>query len=159
MPMQWHYRVVIVNDVCWIVLSARVSGEHGLVDRLCHMIVSWISGLCNNPTFDLENVFVTPIEFLYPMFFSQDRGKNRLFIGPMLIHKYMNFQTCHYFASQIKSLSPDISPLKAFGTDGEKALYQGFSTVFPEATHLRCFNHFMTNIEEKLINLNFDQHF
>ena len=70
----------------------------------------------------------------------------------------MTFQTYHFFASQLVNMCPSLSPIKAFGTDGEKVLYQGFATVFPKATHLRCFNHFKSNVEAKLKELNFDSH-
>jgi hypothetical protein len=111
-----------------------------------------------DPTFDLGNFYVTPMCFLHPMFVSRDTGKNPLFIGPILIHKRMNFQAYHFFASQLVNLCPDINHLKCFGTDGEKALYQAFASVFPLAVHLRWFNHFKVNVEDKLKDLNFEEH-
>ena len=101
-----------------------------------------------DPTFELGNFYVTPICFLHPMFISRDTGRNPLFIGPILIHKRMTFQAYHFFASQLVNLCPDIAPLKCFGTDGEKALFQAFMSVFPQAIHLRCFNHFKANVAE-----------
>ena len=107
-------------------------------------------------TFDLGNFYVTPVAFLHPMFHSRLTKKSPLFVGPMLIHKRMTFSTYHYFAAQLVCLCPDLKPIRAFGTDGEKALYQAFSAAFPEAIHLRCFKHFTDNVEQKLRAMNFD---
>lgn len=87
------------------------------------------------------------------MFKNRDTNTSPLFIGPMLIHKRMDFSTYHYFASQLISLCPSLTHIRSFGTDGEKALYEAFSATFPEAVHVRCFNHFKANVEEKLKDL------
>ena len=34
-------------------------------------------------------------------------------------------------------------------------MYEAFSSVFPDAVHVRCFNHVRKNIERKLHDLNF----
>ena len=124
----------------------------------CIIVEQEVGGVLIDPTFDLGNFYVTPICFLHPMFINRDTGRNPLFIGPILIHKVMNFQAYHFFASQLVNLCPDFASLKCFGTDGEKALYQAFSSVFPQAIHLRCFNHFKANIKDKLKDLHFEQH-
>ena len=46
--------------------------------------------------------------------------------------------------------------MKAFGTDGEKALVNAFENAFPNAIHVRCFKHFRDNIEHKLKSLNLE---
>ena len=52
---------------------------------------------------------------------------------------------------------PDLANLHCFGTDGETALVNALSTVFPHAIHQRCFRLFRGNIEEKLRQLNLPQ--
>ena len=46
----------------------------------------------------------------------------------------------------------------AFGTDGEKALADGFAHEFRYATHLTCFNHFRSNIIQQLQQRGFQSH-
>ena len=48
-----------------------------------------------------------------------------------------------------------VTQRKAIGTDGEIALIDALKEVFPDAIHLRCFNHFRKNTEKKLRSLNF----
>ena len=45
------------------------------------------------------------------------------------------------------SRRPDLANLHCFGTDGEAALVNSLSTVFPHAIHQRCFRHFRGNID------------
>ena len=77
-------------------------------------------------------------------------------IGPLFI-RVKDYPTYHFFASTLVSRRPDLANLRCFGTDGEAALVNTLSTVFPHAIHLRCFLHFRGNIEEKLRQLNLPQ--
>ena len=88
------------------------------------------------PTFELGNFYGTPIGFLHPLFKNRDSNTHPLFIGPMLIHKRLQFSTYHYFALQLISLIPNLKSVRAFGTDGERTLYDAFSAVFPNAVNL-----------------------
>ena len=54
-----------------------------------------------------------------------------------------------YFSSLLKS-QPQISGLKAYGTDGEKSLEKALEICFPDAIGLQCFIHKRKNIEEHL---------
>ena len=78
-------------------------------------------------------------------------------IGPLFIHVKKDYPTYHFFASTLVSRHPDLVNLRCFGTDGEAALVNALSTVFPHAIHLRCLLHFRGNIEEKLRQLNLPQ--
>ena len=111
-----------------------------------------------DPTFKLGDFYVTPIVFPLRNMITKSNGKSPTYLGPMLIHQTQKFSAYHYFASQLVSLQPELAKVKAIGTDGEQALYDAFSTVFPSAVHLRCFMHFKRNIEDKLRNLNFPKH-
>lgn len=46
-----------------------------------------------------------------------------------------------------------MSNLQCFGTDGEKALYSAFQSVYPKSIHLTCCIHFCRNIKAKLAEL------
>ena len=64
-----------------------------------------------------------------------------------------NFEAYHFFASSLVSKCPELRHIQCFGTDGEEALSQALSTVFPSAERIRCFLHFRGNIESKLRSL------
>ena len=106
-----------------------------------------------DPTFDLHvgdfSVTVTCYRHLL-LQSQQSAAKSPVTIGPMLVHRRKVFSTYHFFASSLVSLRRSISGLRAFGTDGEEALYQTFAAQFQEAVHLRCFLHFRDNCKAKL---------
>ena len=85
-----------------------------------------------DPTFDLGDFSVTVTCYRHLLLQSQQSqqsaAKSPVMIGPtcMLVHRRKVFSTYHFFASSLVSLRPSISGLRAFGTDGEEALYQAF---------------------------------
>ena len=94
------------------------------------------SVLSVDPTFELGNFYITPIGFLHPLFKNRDSNTHPLFIGPMLIHKRLQFFPYHYFALQLISLIPNLRSVRAFGTDGERTLYDAFSICFSKCSAL-----------------------
>ena len=74
-------------------------------------------------------------------------------IGPLFIHIKKDFEAYHFFASCLVNKKPELAKLHCYGTDGEAALVNAFSAVFPKAIHLRCFLHFRENIVRKLQQL------
>jgi hypothetical protein len=103
-----------------------------------------------DPTFKLGNFYVTPVVFPLRMLISKETGKSPIYLGPMLIHQSQKYSAYYYLASQLVGLNSNLKNIRAIGTDGESALYSALTTVFPHAVHLRCFNHFKKNIENKL---------
>ena len=67
-----------------------------------------------------------------------------------MIHKQKKFETYHFFASSLVGLKSSLRHLRAFGTDGEKAISNAMHVVFDKAVHLRCFLHFRGNFDSKL---------
>lgn len=102
-----------------------------------------------DPTFDLGEFNVTVSTYRHLMLTNLD-GNHPVMTGPMFVHQRKQFNSYYFFASSLLGLKPFLSGLCAFGTDGEKALYSAFQTVFPKATHLRCFLHFRGNLDAKL---------
>ena len=51
-------------------------------------------------------------------------------------------------------LNPELTNLKAYGTDGEQELIKAFGTCFPRAVHLRCANYIRQNVRENLRSMN-----
>ena len=76
-----------------------------------------------DPTFNLGNVFVTPIVFPLITYIHKKNKCPPTLIGPVLIHHQMQFAMYSYFLNQIVSLKLEIRNVKAVGTDGEAALY------------------------------------
>lgn len=56
--------------------------------------------------------------------------------------------------SYLCSLEPQLTGVRAFGTDGEEALSAAAKFSFRGAVHLQCFRHFEKNIETKLTKWN-----
>ena len=63
-----------------------------------------------------------------------------------------------FSSPQLIGLRPSLEGLHAFGTDGEKALADGFAHEFRYAIHLTCFNHFRRNIKQQLQERGFPSH-
>ena len=104
-----------------------------------------------DPTFDLGDFSVTVTCYRHLLLQNhQNAAKSPVIVGPMLVHRRKCFSSYHFLASSLVSLRPGISQLRAYGTDGEEALYKAFSAQFQEATHVRCFLHFRDNCKAKL---------
>ena len=59
-----------------------------------------------------------------------------------------------FFASTLVGIDRELANVKAFGTDGEKALGDAFSHEFNNSIHLMCSIHFRRNIKQKLVEMN-----
>ena len=106
-----------------------------------------------DPTFNFGEFNATPIAFRYLLLEHRKEGHSPIILGPILVHQQKKFSSYHFFASTLISLCPSLRNIQAFGTDDEAALYQAFHVQLPEATHLRCFRHFRTNLATKLNSL------
>ena len=74
-----------------------------------------------------------------------------------MIHYKKSFSTYLFLASSLIGLRSEMSNLKCFGTDGEKALYTAFKCAYPGAIHLLCSLHMKRNIKFKLRELGVEQ--
>ena len=109
-----------------------------------------------DPTFNLGAFDVTVTTYRHLL--KNSVGKHPVFVGPIFVHQRKKFESYYFFASSLVGLKLSLRNLRAFGTDGEKALYSAFHTVFERATHLRCFLHFKGNLEEKLREYDIPKH-
>ena len=114
------------------------------------------SVLSIDPTFNLGPFYVTPTTY-HNLLVETDKGNHPIVLGPILIHQTKTFQPFHYFASTLIRLNPQLTELKAFGTDGEPELIKAFHVCFPKAVHLRCTNHLRQNVKDKLRSLGVPQ--
>ena len=79
------------------------------------------------------------------------RGKHPIMVGPALIHSSKDQSNFDILFQDITSRRPSLATsLRAYGTDGEQALYNAAAGAFPFATHLRCANHLRDNITTHL---------
>ena len=100
---------------------------------------------------------MTPVVFLHKAFVYKCTGNPSVFLGPVLTCQRMNTEAySFFFAYQLQILFSSLRHIKAFGTDGEKALVNAIENAYPNAIHLGCFKHFYDNVECKLKSLNFD---
>ena len=66
------------------------------------------------------------------------------------MHQRKNWKTYSRFANTITTECPDLQGIIVCGTNGEKALIQGFKRNFCFALFLRCFVHFKDNVKREL---------
>ena len=95
--------------------------------------------LCVDPTFNLENVYVTPLVFLFNDYVRISTFKNPpMFVGPLLVYHTMEHTSYHGFFSQLLGQLPEFCRVKAIGSDGETALCKVIKTTLPGAVHWCC---------------------
>ena len=108
-----------------------------------------------DPTFNLGKFDVTVTTYQHLLLeLKSVPGKSPTLLGPLFVHVCKDFASYHFFSSALVGQRPQLSSIKAFGTDGELALENAFMTSFPVAQHVRCFLHFKGNIDRKLQELN-----
>ena len=122
------------------------------IELYCAQVGSF-SVLGVDATFNLGDFSVTPTTYRPLKIYNVRTGKPPVFLGPLLVHQSKTEQTYRYLGSAMKRFNPHTGQLKAFGTDGERALSNAFREEFPEADHHRCFIHLSKNIEMKMSGL------
>ena len=110
-----------------------------------------------DPTFNLGEFSVTPTVYRHLLIENTQTGRSPLLLGPLLVHYRKQFRSYNYFLSTLIGLHPEISSIKAVGTDGEKNLVEAVLRNFPHVTHIRCFRHLQQNIEMHLHDHHFSQ--
>ena len=148
------------------VRETRPSPEPAFVlarDRQLDDLVRFCTGaddfciLTVDPTFNLGDFDVTPTTYRHCLLLSTRSGNSPVLIGPTMIYYRKTFHTYLFFASTLIGLRQELQGLRAFGTDGEKALVDAFSHEFRYAMHLTCFNHFRQNVKRKLQELQYPE--
>ena len=81
---------------------------------------------------------------------KKDTGNAPVFIGPLLMHQKKDRKTYSKFAHQLVIEKPSLEGVLACGTDGEKAIVDGFKRNFRFATFIRCTIHMKDNIKREL---------
>ena len=113
-----------------------------------------VSILGIDPTFNLGSFDVTVTIYRHLLLKMEGHTyKHPTLIGPLFVHIKKDFEAYHFFASCLVNKKPELRKLHCYGTDGEVALVNAFSAVFPRAIHLRCFLHIRESIVRKLQQL------
>ena len=105
-----------------------------------------------DPTFNIfdRNISLTVTTYRNLKLENPKTGKAPVFVGPLLMHQRKDWQTYSKFAHALVTLKPELEGVLSVGTDGEKALIDGFKRNMRFAVFLRCFLHFKDNIEREL---------
>ena len=77
------------------------------------------SVLSVDPTFNLGPFSATPVTYQNLLMEIVRNKSSPIMLGPVLIHQTKMLRQFHYFASTLIHLNPNLSGLKAYGTDGE----------------------------------------
>lgn len=85
-----------------------------------------------DPTFNIfdRNISLTVTTYRNLKLENKQTGKPPVFIGPLLMHQCKDWKMYSKFAHLIKSESPVLEGILVCGTDGEKALIDGFKKNF-----------------------------
>ncbi|XP_028413858.1 uncharacterized protein LOC114536703 [Dendronephthya gigantea] len=107
-----------------------------------------------DPTFNIfdRNISLTVTTYRNLKLVNPKTGKQPVFVGPLLMHQKKDWKTFSKFAHSLVTLKPELDAVLACGTDGERALVNGFKRNMRFAVFLRCFLHFKANIERELIS-------
>ena len=120
------------------------------LDRFCTSPVNF-SILSVDPTFSLGAFYVTPTSYENLFLVSNRTKKHPTFLGPVLISHNLDESCYSHLTFVITQKSPLLEEnLIAYGTDGEKALYNQFGKKFKNAVHVRCIGHFRENCKTHL---------
>jgi hypothetical protein len=105
-----------------------------------------------DPTFNIfdRNISLTVTTYRNLKLVNPKTGKPPVFVGPLMMHQRKDWKTYSKFAYALTAAKPELGGVLACGTDGEKALIDGFKRHFHYAIFLRCFLHFKDNIKREL---------
>ncbi|XP_057311379.1 uncharacterized protein LOC130649165 [Hydractinia symbiolongicarpus] len=106
-----------------------------------------------DPTFNICDFNVTVTTYKHPLLVKNGTEEHPVMLGPTLIHSHKTFDSYYTLPSNLVRLKPSLAHLKAFGTDGEKNVYESLKSTFKEAKHLLCAIHMKDNILKKCADL------
>ena len=121
-----------------------------------------IERFCTNPakfcvlgvdaTFNFGKYYVTLTTYRHLLLRTKE-GCHPVRIGPILLHHRKEPGSYYELSSTMIKLHAPIQNVLVYGTDGEKALAEGFGRPLPYALHLMCDIHMKDNISSKLAEL------
>ena len=103
-------------------------------------------------TFNFGKFYVTLTTYRHLLLRTKENS-HPVRIGPTLLHHRKEAGSYYELASTMVKLHAPTQNVLVYGTDGEKALSQGFGRPLPYALHLMCDIHMKDNINSKLTQL------
>lgn len=105
-----------------------------------------------DPTFNFGKYYVTVTTYRH-LLFRTKQGTHPVRIGPVMVHNKKETSSYYELSSTMVKLNPETRKTLVYGTDGEKALGDGFGWPLVNAQHLLCDLHMKDNISAKLHDL------
>jgi hypothetical protein len=84
-------------------------------------------------TFNVGEFLTTITTYSYLLLLDRKTRESQVLIGPVFLHQSKTKRSYLSLSSQISFEAPFVS---AFGTDGDKQLYEAFQLSFRKAQHL-----------------------
>ena len=103
-------------------------------------------------TFNFGRFYVTLTTYRHSLLRTKENC-HPVRIGPTLLHHRKEAGSYYELASTMVKLHAPSQNVLVYGTDGEKALSEGFGRPLPFALHLMCDIHMRDNIDSKLSQL------
>lgn len=141
-------KVETASDPCVVLTTDQQLKD---VERFCTN-PSQFSVLGVDPTFNFGKYYVTVTTYRHLLLRNKD-DKNPVRIGPVLVHHKKEPSSYYELSSTMVKLNANTQNVLVYGTDGEKALGEGFGRPLPYAQHLLCDLHMKDNIVSKMSEL------
>ena len=135
-------------DPCVVLASNQQLQD---VERFCTNPAKFAI-LCVDATFNLRKFYVTLKTYRHLLLRTKENC-HPVRIGPTLLHHRKEAGSYYELASTMVKLHAPTQNVLVYGTDGEKALSEGFSRPLPFALPLMCDIHMKDNIDSKFMEL------
>ena len=136
------------SDPCVVLASNQQLQD---VKRFCTNPAKF-SVLGVDATFNFGKFYVTLTTYRNLLLRTKENS-HPVRIGPTLLHHRKEASSYYELASTMVKLHAPTQNVLVYGTDGEKALSEGFRRPLPFALHLMCDIHMKDNIQSKLTEL------
>ena len=123
-------KVETSSDPCVVLATDHQLND---IQRFCTN-PSQFSVLGVDPTFNFGKCYVTLTTYRHLLLRNKD-GTNPVRIGPTLIHHKKETSSYYELSSTMVKLNKDTQNVLVYGTDGEKALGEGFGRPLPYVQH------------------------
>ena len=136
------------SDPCVVLASNQQLQD---VERFCTNPAKF-AVLGVDATFNFGKFYVTLTTYRHLLLRTKENC-HLVRIGPTLLHHRKEAASYYELASTMVKLHAPTQNVLVYGTDGEKALSEGFGRPLPFALHLMCDIHMKDNIDSKLTEL------
>ena len=136
------------SDPCIVLATSQQLRD---IERFCTNPAKF-SVLGVDATFDFGKYYVTMTTYHHLLLRTKE-DSHPVRSGPILLHHKKEPDSYYELSSTMIKLHGPTQNVLVYGTDGEKALAEGFGRPLPYALHLLCDIHMKDNISSKLAEL------